>query len=67
MIGALILRLSADDGAAADSAGSAAAEAGTPAASHQGSGNAGGALEAFLDSAAQPSNRNLRQIQSYSK
>lgn len=43
---------------------STAAEIGTPAASQQGSGNAASALEAFLDSAAQPTSR---YSQSYSR
>ncbi|KAL3145238.1 hypothetical protein ABBQ32_000984 [Trebouxia sp. C0010 RCD-2024] len=44
------------------------AEAGTPAASQQGSGSAASALEAFLDSAAQPTSRHgLQHAPSYSR
>lgn len=37
------------------------------AASHQGSGGAASALEAFLDSAAQPTSRQVQHAQSYSR
>lgn len=51
-----------DDGA------DAALQPATPAAgSQQGSGNAASALEAFLDSAAQPTNRQMQHAQSYSR
>ncbi|KAL0030916.1 hypothetical protein WJX79_000862 [Trebouxia sp. C0005] len=46
----------------------AALQPATPAAgSQQGSGNAASALEAFLDSAAQPTNRQMQHAQSYSR
>ncbi len=46
----------------------AASQPATPAAeSQQGSGNAASALEAFLDSAAQPTNRQMQQAHSYSR
>ncbi|KAL0022374.1 hypothetical protein WJX77_005710 [Trebouxia sp. C0004] len=46
----------------------AASQPATPAAgSQQGSGNAASALEAFLDSAAQPTNRQMQHAQSYSR
>ena len=57
--------LSADG--AADEQGSAA-EGGTPLSSQQGSGSAATALEAFLDSAAQPTSRTqIQHAQSYSR
>ena len=46
----------------------AASQPATPAAgSQQGSGNAATALEAFLDSAAQPTNRQMQHAHSYSR
>ena len=46
----------------------AASQPATPAAAfHQGSGNAASALEAFLDSAAQPTNRQMQHAHSYSR
>ncbi len=64
----LDIAMPADDAQDEQDGAALAADPGTPAAtSQQGSGNAASALEAFLDSAAQPSNRQMQHAQSYSR